>query len=89
MKFFRLEFARSLLIHETLVYRMSLLDIRYEVLESKIAKSVCNVCETMVGEKVFLPVLKICQRLRFRLPGSGTMQRAVCLWVGWVRRRDQ
>ena len=30
---------------------MSLLDIRYEVLESKIAKSVCNVCETMVGEK--------------------------------------
>lgn len=50
---------------------MSLLDIPYEVLESRIAKSVCNVCETMVGEKCLFTGSEDLSKTQISTPGFG------------------
>lgn len=50
---------------------MSLLDIPYEVLESRIAKSVCNVCETMVGEKCLFTGSEDLSKTQISNPGFG------------------
>ena len=83
MKFFRLEFARSLLIHENLVYRKSLLNICYEVLEGKIAKSICNVCETIVGEKGLFTGSEDLSKTQISTPGFGDDAEGG-LFVGWL-----
>jgi len=56
---------------ENVIYRMSLLDIPYEVLESRIAKSVCNVCETMVGEKCLFTGSEDLSKTQISNPGFG------------------
>jgi|GEM_PF-444023 len=59
---------------ENVIYRMSLPDIPYEVLESKIAKSVCNVCETMVGESCVFTGSEDLSKTQISTPrlGNGT-----------------
>ena len=56
---------------ENVIYRMSLLDIPYEVLESRIAKSVCNVCETMDGEKCLFTGSEDLSKTQISTPGFG------------------
>ncbi len=68
---------------ECIIYRMSLPDVPYEVLESKIAKSVFNVCETMVGEKCVFTGSEDLSKTQISTPRLGS-DREGSLFVGSV-----
>ena len=49
------DFLRALFcsLMKNVINRKSPLDIHYEILESKIVKSICKICETMVAKMKF------------------------------------